>query len=427
MYRQRFILATSYEGTFQRDLEAPSQATSRGATRPRASMSCADWCTPSCTRWLANAPNGGIPTGQWIYAPNLKGRAAGVDGRHHARAGDGISSCGTYSARSHRRSTRSARGTRQHPESIFIVVFEPLHDAVCFLTAERREIEQVVGVEQQVEAALVGRVRMEQAIAVPEEDAQPLPLAFARPAFGLGGDRRVVVHRMRLVERHPEVVIEVGPEGRQPRKRPTHALLEGFDLFEWRARDHGECGVARGEVHEAAREVVGDVGAGGAPFCTPIRTEHEVIGEELALPVEQIGERAASLQPLEQVLLLDCHHRQLASLGAQRVALAAELLLLYKQPLARGDPVVLRYHCRHFHCSLLLIHIGDVRPGTDAGAMRIRIPSATIASASGTSMAAFVGRSFWTSTRTAMTPIQRTLMTPSATSITISPILEPTQ
>jgi len=31
------------------------------------------------------------------------------------RAGGGTTSCGTYSARSHRRSTRSARETRQHP------------------------------------------------------------------------------------------------------------------------------------------------------------------------------------------------------------------------------------------------------------------------------------------------------------------------
>src|SRR5258708_10510511 len=302
-----------------------------------------------------------------------------------------------------------------------------MHDRGFFLTAERREIEQVVGVEQRVEAALVGRVRVEQAIAVPEEDAQPFPLAFVRPACGLGGDRRVVVARMRLVESHPEVVIEVGPERRHPRKGPAHALLEGFDLVEGRARDHGECGVARGEMHEAACEVVGDVGAGRAPVCTPIRTEHEVIGEELALPLEQIGERAASLRPLEQVLLLDCHHRQLAPLGAQRVALTAELLLLYKQPLARGDPGVLRNHFRLCHGSLLLIHIGDVRPGTDAGAMRIRIPSTTIASASGTSMAALVGSSFWASTRAAITPIQVTLMTPSATSIAISPILEPTQ
>jgi hypothetical protein len=43
--------------------------------------------------------------------------------------------------------------------------------------------------------------------------------------------------------------------------------------------------------------------------------------------------------------------------------------------------------------------------------MTIRIPSPTIASASGTSMAAFAGRSFCARTRTAITAIHVTLMT----------------
>lgn len=65
--------------------------------------------------------------------------------------------------------------------------------------------------------------------------------------------------------------------------------------------------------------------------------------------------------------------------------------------------------------------------GTDEGARKITIPSPTIASASGTSMAVLGGRTFWARTRTAITDIQVTLMKPSATSITISPMLEPTQ
>src|ERR1700687_691987 len=68
-----------------------------------------------------------------------------------------------------------------------------------------------------------------------------------------------------------------------------------------------------------------------------------------------------------------------------------------------------------------------VIPGTDEGAMMIRIPSPTIASATGTPMAAFAGRTFWARTTTAITDIHATLMTLSATSISISPTLEPTQ
>ena len=55
------------------------------------------------------------------------------------------------------------------------------------------------------------------------------------------------------------------------------------------------------------------------------------------------------------------------------------------------------------------------------------MPSPTIASASGTSMVALAGRIFWATTTMAMTAIQVTLMTPSTTSIAISPALEPTQ
>src|SRR5436309_7753098 len=105
---------------------------------------------------------------------------------------------------------------------VLVVVAQPVHDALFFLTAERREIEQVVGVEQRVEAALVGRVGVEDAIAIAEEHAQAFPLAFVRPALGLRGDRRVVVDGVLRVERHTKVVVEVGPVRRQPRERPAH-------------------------------------------------------------------------------------------------------------------------------------------------------------------------------------------------------------
>jgi hypothetical protein len=50
-----------------------------------------------------------------------------------------------------------------------------------------------------------------------------------------------------------------------------------------------------------------------------------------------------------------------------------------------------------------------------------------IASASGTSMAALAGRSFWARTTTVIRAIQGMLMTPSATSIAIGPMLDPAQ
>src|ERR1051325_2898241 len=77
---------------------------------------------------------------------------------------------------------RGARSTTRFSiRSVLIVILEPLHDAVLFLAAERREIEQVVGVEQRIETALVGRVGVEHAVTVAEKHAQPFPLPFPPP------------------------------------------------------------------------------------------------------------------------------------------------------------------------------------------------------------------------------------------------------
>ena len=66
-------------------------------------------------------------------------------------------------------------------------------------------------------------------------------------------------------------------------------------------------------------------------------------------------------------------------------------------------------------------------PGTCAGAMTITSPSPIRASASGTSIAALGGSSFCAQTMTATTAIHSRLITSSATSTAISPMLEPRQ
>src|SRR5436189_31927 len=254
--------------------------------------------------------------------------------------------------------------------SVFIVVFQPVHDAVLFLTTERREIEQVVRVEQMVEAALIGRIGMEDAPALAPEHAQAFPLAFVGPSLGLVRDRRVIVDGVLRIERHAKVIVEVSPKRGHPAECPSHALLEGLDLCERRARDRRECGVARPEMQEAAREVGHHIRARGAGHVLPLGrdTEHEGSEDELRLLSEELGEGAAYAVAMDGVM-----------------------------------------------------------PGTNPGAAMMRIPSATIARASGTSMAALAGSSFCANTRAAMTSIQVTFITPSATSITIIPMLEPTQ
>jgi len=61
-------------------------------------------------------------------------------------------------------------------------------------------------------------------------------------------------------------------------------------LGQRRARDRKETDVAMLQMNADAVEIVGPEGAGLAPFG-PVRPQHEVIDNELALARKQIGER----------------------------------------------------------------------------------------------------------------------------------------
>src|SRR2546422_3559009 len=76
---------------------------------------------------------------------------------------------------------------------------------------------------------------------------------------------------------------------------------------------------------------------------------------EQAITIAQEHAHAGHLaRPLEHVVLFDPHHRQLAPLGAQRIALAVPLLLLHEKLLARAQPRLARGYFRHLHVSLSL-------------------------------------------------------------------------
>src|SRR5258708_33287515 len=243
-----------------------------------------------------------------------------------------------------------------------------------------------------------------------------------------------------LGDRRLEVVVEVVVERRRPGEAPAHAPLVRLQFRERSSRHRAECDVVIREVDDGPVDPVRDGGAGRTP-CRVLGPEHEVIDEELRTSSEEIGEGRCALVCLEAVLLVDSNPGQLLPRPRQFVAtlrqrlLGLEQLQPGRQPLFTGSGLVIG-HCVSPFCGYnrlawpappMTADIGGVSPGTDEGAMTIRIPSPTIASASGTSMAPFVGRSFWARTRPAITDIQATLMTPSATSISISPMLEPTQ
>jgi hypothetical protein len=67
---------------------------------------------------------------------------------------------------------------------------------------------------------------------------------------------------------------------------------------------------------------------------------HEVLDEELAASVEQVGERDLAFRRVEDVLFLNLHPRQLAALPAQLISQPGKFFLLGEQLLAGCDPFV---------------------------------------------------------------------------------------
>src|SRR5262245_55248339 len=91
-----------------------------------------------------------------------------------------------------------------------------------------------------------------------------------------------------------------------------------------------------------AVDLIGEQRAAGASLF-PLGAEHEVIDDELAASVEQIGERhAAAVGGFEDVVLLDLDPGQRAALFRQAVALARPGLLLGEKRAARLEPLLLR-------------------------------------------------------------------------------------
>src|SRR5262245_27077306 len=71
-----------------------------------------------------------------------------------------------------------------------------------------------------------------------------------------------------------------------------------------------------------------------------VRTEHEVVDDQLAPTIEELSQRLRSCRRVEDVVLLDPLPRELTPSSAQLVAQPAELFLACEQFLTRLDPRV---------------------------------------------------------------------------------------
>jgi hypothetical protein len=87
-----------------------------------------------------------------------------------------------------------------------------------------------------------------------------------------------------------------------------------LELFERRSREAKQGDIAVVEVDEAAVEVIREV---RAPWARPrvIRAKHDVVGEQLWAPVEELHQRLRPLVGREAVFLLGPHPRQLLALA----------------------------------------------------------------------------------------------------------------
>src|SRR3954453_3204978 len=90
---------------------------------------------------------------------------------------------------------------------------------------------------------------------------------------------------------------------------------------------------------ERAVEAVSGRRAGRASRL-PVRTEHEVVDDQLRAAVKHLRQRLGPVLGLERVLLLDRHPGKLPALSGELIAHPRELFLARKQRGARSSPLL---------------------------------------------------------------------------------------
>ncbi|MCY1403490.1 hypothetical protein D9M71_186740 [compost metagenome] len=91
------------------------------------------------------------------------------------------------------------------------------------------------------------------------------------------------------------------------------------------------------EVLVGPVDVVGEEGAAGATFL-PVGAEHEVVDDQGAATVEQVGQGFPAVRPFEGVDLVDTDPGQRPPLGAEPVPFTGKGLFLAQQLLAGMQP-----------------------------------------------------------------------------------------
>src|SRR5258708_1826759 len=106
--------------------------------------------------------------------------------------------------------------------------------------------------------------------------------------------------------------------------------------------------------------MIGEQRTTGAAL-NPVRTEHEVVDEQLAAAGEEIGERFFPVRAVENVGLLDFFPGKFAALLAEFVAESCELLFLFQECASGCHPVVVWYDFRAYCCACCQLRFSSQR------------------------------------------------------------------
>jgi hypothetical protein len=81
-----------------------------------------------------------------------------------------------------------------------------------------------------------------------------------------------------------------------------------------------------------------------------VRPEHEVVDNELTVPIEQFGKAHRPIRTFEDIILLNLCPRKLAASGAHGVTGLRELLLLLEEGASGVDPFAAGYNFVLYGC-----------------------------------------------------------------------------
>src|SRR5262249_61530791 len=144
---------------------------------------------------------------------------------------------------------------------------------------------------------------------------------------------------------HTEVEVEIAAKGRRPGKCPSHAPFVRLQLRERRSRHCTQRHVVIRQVHDGSVEAIRNRRAGRTARRV-VRSEHEVVNEQLRSALEKIRKRRAAFVSVESIRLVDPHPRQFLTSLHQFVAAPGDVLFRVEQLQPRCEPL--------FTCSCLV-------------------------------------------------------------------------